>query len=167
MAQVSACARHSILMPSMVSGRLFLVASSFCLSPCVSLSSTSSLPTSTCTLTCTLSSMWTAPGWITAATSPNEDCRSLAIYTPPTPSAVKHVAIYSHKRKSSRDTRSVQEKHLANERIRLGQEVREFFQVRKEMAVQGEHEALSRSAEAEFHEEFLRSKGIRYSQRNI
>ena len=49
--------------------RQFLVASSFCLS----LSSTSSLPTSTCNLTCTLSSMWTAPKETPAAPPPNEE----------------------------------------------------------------------------------------------
>ena len=48
-----------------------LLVSSFCLSPCFSLSPTSSLPH--CTLTCTLSSMWTAPRETTAATSPNEE----------------------------------------------------------------------------------------------
>ena len=63
--------------------RLFLVASSFCLSPCFSPLLTSSLPHSTCTLTCT-PSMWTAPRETPAAPSPNEEYCTLAIYHPPT-----------------------------------------------------------------------------------
>ena len=83
MAHVSVCARHSIFM-SWAFDRPFLVASSFCLSPCFSQSFTSSLPHSTCTLTRTPSSMWTAPRETLAAPSPNEEYCPLAIYHPPT-----------------------------------------------------------------------------------
>ena len=68
------------------------------------------------------------------------------------PSTGKLVAIHSHKRKSRKDMRGVQEKHFTNQRTRTEQqEVRDFSKFRAEEAVQGEHEALSRHSEAEFH----------------
>ena len=87
LAQVSARARHSILIPSMISGwlirlfcRLFLASflSSVSPSPC------SSPPTSTCTLSWTSSSMWTTPRQTLPAPPPTEESCSLAKYTPPT-----------------------------------------------------------------------------------
>ena len=53
-----------------------------------------------------------------------------------TPSAGRPVATHTHKRKSSRDTRSVQERHLTSERIRSQQqEVRDFLKFRTDEAV--------------------------------
>ena len=67
------------------------------------------------------------------------------------PSTRKPIPTHSHKRKSSRDRRSVQEKHLTSEIVRSEQqEVRDFQKFRAE-AVQGEHEACSRLTEAEVH----------------
>ena len=68
------------------------------------------------------------------------------------PSMEIPVATHSHKRKSSRDTRSVQEKHSTSERIRSEQrEVRDFLKFPADEAVEGEQEALSRLSEAELH----------------
>ena len=82
-AKVSACTRYPILMPSMISGWLFLVVSSFWPSLCVSPSPCSSLPTSTCTLAWT-PSMWTTPRQSYPAPPPTEESCHLAEFTPPT-----------------------------------------------------------------------------------
>ena len=71
------------------------------------------------------------------------------------PSTGKPVAIHSHRRKSSRDVRGVQEKHLANEGIQAEQqEVRDYFFFKKKIcekeAVQGEREVLSKTLESGF-----------------
>ena len=72
------------------------------------------------------------------------------------PSIGRPIAAHSHERKSSRDTKSVQEKHLTSERIRSAQqEVRNFLKFRADEAVEGEQEALSRPSEAEFRTGFL------------
>ena len=63
---------------------LFFVVSSFWLSPCVSPSPCSSLPTSTCTLTWTRSSMWTTPRQLFPVPPSTEESCPLAGYTPPT-----------------------------------------------------------------------------------
>ena len=68
------------------------------------------------------------------------------------PSTEKIVATRSHKRKSSRDTRGVPEKHLTRERIRSEQqEAEDFLKFRPDSAVEGEQEASSRVSEAECH----------------
>ena len=71
------------------------------------------------------------------------------------PSTEKAVATHSHKRKSSRDPRSVQEKHLSSERVRSEQEVRDFLKFRVDEAVEQEQETLSRLSEVEFHSGLL------------
>ena len=68
------------------------------------------------------------------------------------PSMGKLVATHAHKRKSSRDTRGIHEKHLTHEGTRDEQQyVKDFFKFRTEEAVQWEHEALSRLSEGGFH----------------
>ena len=86
MAQVSAFAHHPIFMPSIVSGWAFVPRCFFVLtlSPCVSPSPCSSLPTSTCTLSWTPSSMWTTPRQSYPASPPTEETCSLAEFSPPT-----------------------------------------------------------------------------------
>ena len=72
------------------------------------------------------------------------------------PSTKKPVATHSHKRKSSRGTRTVQETHRTSERIRHEQqEVRDFLKFWADEAVEGEQEALSKLSEAEIHAELL------------
>ena len=63
---------------------LFLVVSSFWLSPCISPSPCFSLSTSTCALSWTSSSMWTTPRQTLLAPPPIEESCSLAEFTPPT-----------------------------------------------------------------------------------
>ena len=71
-------------------------------------------------------------------------------------SAVRPVAIYSHKKKSGRDPRSVQETHSASERIRTEhQEVRYHLQLCAHEAAEREKTALARLSEAEFHTRLL------------
>ena len=66
------------------------------------------------------------------------------------PSAGRLGAAHSRKRKSSRDTRSVQETHLTGEKIRSEQqEVRIFLKFFTDEAVEGEQEALTKLSEAE------------------
>ena len=74
---------------------------------------------------------------------------------------------YTHKQKSSKDIRGVQEKHLPIEIIRVEQqEVRDVQTFRADEAVQAEQKPLSRLSAWNFTREyFLRSKGIRYSLR--
>ena len=90
MAQVSACARHPIFMPSMMSGWAFVccVCSSLCLFPCVSPSPCSSLPSSTCTLTWTPSSMLTTPRQSFPVSPPTEEILAAVIWDADDPGSV-------------------------------------------------------------------------------
>ena len=68
----------------------------------------------------------------------------------PHPSNGRPVSSHSHKRKSSRDRISSQERQLDHESIRAEQrEVRNFLKFGAEEAVQAEHEAMLRVSEAD------------------
>ena len=73
-----------------------------------------------------------------------------------TRSAGRPVAVYSHKRKSSRDPRSAQETYTTSERIRTEQqEVRYHLNLQADEAAEGEKAALSRLSVADFHTRLL------------
>ena len=66
------------------------------------------------------------------------------------------VATHSHRRKSSRDPRRVQERNSASDRIRTErQEVRDHLRFREDEAAEGEDAALSRLSGAEHHTRLL------------
>ena len=82
------------------------------------------------------------------------------------PSAGRPVATHTHKRKSSRDTRSVQERHLTSERVRSQQqEVRDFLKFRTDEAVGKLYQnSLKRSF---LRDCSLKRKEIRFSETSV
>ena len=61
----------------------------------------------------------------------------------------KLVEMYSHKRKSSRDPKSLQGSFL--DREKYSREIRDFLELRADRAAQEEQAAFSRLSEAEYH----------------
>ena len=81
-----------------------------------------------------------------------------------TPRTVQLVASHSHKRKSSRDIRSVQDKHLENERVRA--EHQEVQEAELKKRSKGKMKPYRGSRKRNFTRKyFLKNRGLRYSQR--
>ena len=88
-------------------------------------------------------------GWLHRCSCKKREARTIPANFP---STGELVAIHSHKRKSNRDMRGVQEKHFTNERIRIEQqEVRVFFKNSKQKEQSKENRQLYRDSQAECH----------------
>ena len=79
-------------------------------------------------------------------------------------SAGRLVAMYSHKRKSSRDPRNTLETHSARERMRTEhEEVRDHLKLRAAEAAKGKRQPYQDSLKRYIiQDDFLKIKGIRY-----
>ena len=79
-------------------------------------------------------------------------------------SAGRLVAMYSHKRKSSRDPRNTLETHSARKRIRTEhEEVRDHLKLRAAEAAKGKRQPYQDSLKRYIIQDyFLKRKGIRY-----